>query len=671
MRLLQNLKVGTRIAFGFGIVVTLLVFLAVYGVIAMRNAASAFDNFAGVAKNAVDIVDVLHELTEIRRNVIIYASSGDEGALIRIRSMQNELSNDLHDIQARVSGPERREGMEKLQTFYREYFLQFSRFQEFQQKRNVLMVEKLRPVGPKTQKVISALVNDAMAERDLETAALAGIAEEALMQGRIAVARFMEGRDLTQAPVAREAFATFAQKSAALEQHISHPGRKALAREAASLASSYLQAFNEAAAATIESQKFLDETLATLAAGFADAAEQIMDIEKQSMHVLETTTVTNLDTAESFSIGLASLAVVLALIGAFFTTRSITLPVGGMTSAMVGLAAGNLTIEVPARTNRDEIGAMARAVQVFKENLVQTRHLEEEAKASQERAEVEKRQTLSRLADDFETSVRAVVEGVSTAAESMETDAQTLSTTADQTNSQSLTVAAAAEQASANVATVAAAAEALSSSIDEIGRQVQQSARIANAAVDEAHHTNTTVVGLVEAAQRIGEVTQIISSIAGQTNLLALNATIEAARAGEAGKGFAVVASEVKNLANQTGKATDEITAQINAMQTAATNAAHAIKGIAATIEEMNGIVTTIATAVEEQTISTREIARNVEQAAAGTQEVSSTIISVTDAAARTGHVASDVLRAARTLTDQADSLRQEVENFITKVRVA
>lgn len=286
--------------------------------------------------------------------------------------------------------------------------------------------------------------------------------------------------------------------------------------------------------------------------------------------------------------------------------------------------------------------------------------------------ERERRQNvLVELIKNFEASSTASLGATTEAAQQVDAMAQRMSVTAEETNRQSLTVSAAAEQASTNVQTVATAAEELSASIAEISRQVAQAAAAAQAAVNEARHTDDTVRGLADAAKKIGEVVELINDIASQTNLLALNATIEAARAGEAGKGFAVVASEVKNLANQTAKATEEIAAQIHSMQTVTSQAVSAIQGIGTQINGINEIATTIAAAIEEQGAATQEIARNVQQASAGTQEVSKNIAGVTETAGETGAAAHKVLDASRLVATQSDTLRTEIVKFLGDVKAA
>ena len=346
-------------------------------------------------------------------------------------------------------------------------------------------------------------------------------------------------------------------------------------------------------------------------------------------------------------------------------------PLSRITGAIHRAADGDLDVPVPGLGRGDEIGQLAGALETFKRNAQERREMAADQQRRQQEAADEKRRSMNQLADGFESSVRSVVEALSQAVNQLQADAQGLAATADQTNRQAVAVAAAAEQATSNVQTVAAATEELSSSVNEISRQVSESSRIANVAVDEANKTNVTVAGLSDAAQKIGEVVGLINNIASQTNLLALNATIEAARAGEAGKGFAVLSSEVKNLANQTAKATEDIQGQVGQMQSVTGTAVDAIKGITGTIQRMSEITTTIASAVEEQGAATREIARNVQQASTGTREVSSNIGGVTQAAGETGHMAGSVLGATKELSRQTDRLRQEVDAFVRRVRTS
>jgi len=351
--------------------------------------------------------------------------------------------------------------------------------------------------------------------------------------------------------------------------------------------------------------------------------------------------------------------------------RSIVNPINAMTAAMRKIAAGETSTVIPAQERRDEVGAMAQSVQIFKDNMIEAARLRGEQDALKLKADAERKLFLNRMADDFENGVRDSLDTLTGAATEMQSTSKSMSTTAEAASQQATAVAVVAEQASANVQTVAAATEELSSSVSEIGRQVTQSTEIAGQAVAEASRTNVTVQGLSEAAQKIGDVVKLISDIASQTNLLALNATIEAARAGEAGRGFAVVANEVKSLASQTAKATDEISAQVGAMRGATAEAVQAIESIGRTIGAINEITSAIALAVEQQGSATTEIARNVQEAAQGTGQVSSNITGVNQAADKTGAAASKVLSSAEMLSGQAAALRADVDRFVANIRAA
>jgi methyl-accepting chemotaxis protein len=345
--------------------------------------------------------------------------------------------------------------------------------------------------------------------------------------------------------------------------------------------------------------------------------------------------------------------------------------IGQMTGAMSEIAEGNTSVAVPSVARRDEMGAMARALLIFKENAEKVQSMQAEREALERAARAEKAAAMNRLADDFEAKVGEIVETVSSASTELEASARTLSATADRSQQLTTTVAAASEQASANVQSVSSATEQLTSSVTEISRQVQESARMAGAAVDQARMTNDRVGELSKAASRIGDVVELINTIAGQTNLLALNATIEAARAGEAGRGFAVVASEVKALAEQTAKATGEISQQISGIQAATQESVNAIREISGTIEKLSEVSSTIAAAVEQQGAATQEISRNIQQASQGTQQVSCNITDVQRGAGETGSASSQVLSAAQMLSSDSNRLKVEVSKFLDSVRAA
>ncbi len=356
---------------------------------------------------------------------------------------------------------------------------------------------------------------------------------------------------------------------------------------------------------------------------------------------------------------------------AFWLGRRITRPILGLSEATHRLAEGHTAAAVPDVERRDEIGTMAKAIAVLKQRSAEATRLAADQDRLKAESVLERQAAMQMLADDFEDSVKSVVDAMAASASDMKTSAHSMSRAAVVTSGETTAAAAAAEQTSTNVGTVAAATEELSSSIQEISRQIAQSSQIASNAVSEADRANQTMASLEDSAKRVGDIVALISGIAGQTNLLALNATIEAARAGEAGKGFAVVASEVKSLATQTAKATEEIQATVAAIQSMTASAVSAIQGIGGIVARMNEITGAVAAAAEEQGAATGEIAGNIQQAAASAKQVSGSVTTAQSAASESGAIADNVLAAAGRLSLEAERLKSEVAGFLAQVRAA
>lgn len=423
--------------------------------------------------------------------------------------------------------------------------------------------------------------------------------------------------------------------------------------------------------------------------GAVDQAQSLLDVDSQKLYDATSGVITEIkdlnvaggDKASAHAdelflqskIASTTISVVLFVLGlatVIVLVKAVASPVNNITSYMNYLSGGKLDRDVPSRDLKDEIGDMARSVQVFKDNMVRAKELEAEQK--QEQMAKEARQAkIDAATRKFEGAMTEIVKFVASSSTELQASAQSLSASAEETSKQSNAVAAASEQAAANVQTVSSASEELSSSINEIASQITRSSTVASRAVVDARGAGESVANLVEAAQKIGDVTRIIAGIAEQTNLLALNATIEAARAGEAGKGFAVVASEVKNLANESTKATEEISNRIAEIQTISNTSADSINQICTVIEEIDQISASISAAIQEQTAATQEISRNVAEAYSGTSEVTQNIGSVSQAANDTGSASTQVLSAANELSRQASVLKREFDEFIAAVAAA
>jgi methyl-accepting chemotaxis protein len=670
--LMARFRVGTRIYAGFATVLVLMALTAVIGIRGLGGSAASFDTYESASNAAVNITLIDRQIVGLRRNILLYTGSeGDEKAMDRIRTLQKELGPALEAAIAAADTPERRSALERLRASYQAYGANVEKMITLRQKRDKLVNENLLAAGHKIRQSIDTLTEQAMAAQDYRIAALAGEVQQTLMQSRLDSWRYLATPDAASRDKTVKQIAAGMAEATHLAAEAGRPQWKALAEQAAAAAGEYGKAFAETAAATDESNTLITVTMADQATEIAKLAEDLRSDQIKGMQAEKSLARGSMDAARSTATTIAVIAGLGGLILAWLIASGIVGPVRAMTQAMSVLASGDKAVAIPALENRDELGDMARAVEVFKHNAIEMDRLQSEQEEHQRRAEEEKRRSMNALADGFQAEVAGVVNTVSSAATEMEATAQAMAGAADQASRQATIVSAASEQASASVQTVAAAAEQLSSSITEIARQVAHSAEIAGQGADAAKRTDAVVQGLADAANRIGEVVALISDIASQTNLLALNATIEAARAGEAGKGFAVVANEVKSLANQTAKATDDISAQVAGIQNAATDAVNAIRDIGSVITRINEIASTVASAVEEQGAATQEIARNTQQAASGTEEVSRNIVGVTQASGETGQAASQVLSAAGQLSREAEMLRSKVEGFIAQVRSA
>jgi methyl-accepting chemotaxis protein len=530
---------------------------------------------------------------------------------------------------------------------------------------------KLNMIGEALTDSVTKLVEAALATGEPKASAAASRIERSFQLVRVGIWRFLATKDASALELIKRNVPRATAGLTALADAATPEAIRAQIDPVGAALADYTRTFDALSAAMLKTEALFEREIVPRIGEVQTALDAIQGTLARDLGGVTQTTETAIAETMTLEKAIGGLVLVFGLVSGALITRSIIRPVAGMTAAMGKIADGDNAVEIPSRGNTDEIGAMARALEVLKQASIERVRLREEQQRREEAATAERRQSMIALADDFERSVGGIVQVVATAASQMQGSAHAMTGTAEAVTRRAAAVSAASTQASANVQTVASATEELTASIGEIGQQVERSSQIAARAVEDARRTDTTVESLAKAADKIGEVVGLIQNIAAQTNLLALNATIEAARAGDAGKGFAVVASEVKSLANQTAQATEEIAAQIGAIQATTGEAVTAIRAIGATIGEMNQISAGIAAAVEQQGAATRDIAGNVHQAARGTDEVSTNIAGVSQASGEVGSAAGQVLAAAEELARQSDRLKDEMANFLRTVRGA
>jgi methyl-accepting chemotaxis protein len=667
----SNRRIGTKISVGFAVVLVLTAILAVMSYRGFGEVLQGFETFA----QRVKVVGIAHEVDRgfvaFRRFVREYSVSGDDKLVSEARARQQALANSIRQGIAEIKNPERHRKIVELGEQFEHYGRDFDKLVALKQEQNNLTKEVLDPLGAKSRSEIEGL-QAMIVDKSGNTMILAGDALKQLLLARLDVNKLLGRHDQSSAEGAEKALASLKIAMTALGAAITNDEMRKVFVDANANVGKYAEAYHKAAQNAHEVEVLANGEMAKFAQAIGADAEAIKESGIADETEIEHETANLIASTETLILMIAVGSLAFGIVLAWLIGRTISRPVVGLCAGMRELAEGNFQVVLPGLGRGDEVGEMAQAVETFKVKAEEKARAEAEAKMKQEQIAAKQRKAdMHSLADSFEAAVGEIVETVSSASTELEASAATLTRAAQRAQEVTTAVAAASEEASTNVNSVASATEELSSSVNEISRQVQESARMASAAVGQARSTTERVGELSKAAARIGDVVELINTIAGQTNLLALNATIEAARAGEAGRGFAVVASEVKALAEQTAKATGEIGQQITGIQSATQDSVSAIKEISGTIEKLSEVSSTIAAAVEEQGAATQEISRNVQQAAQGTHQVSSNITEVQRGASETGSASSQVLSAAQSLSNDGNRLKLEVGKFLNSVRAA
>ncbi|MGH6740604.1 MAG: methyl-accepting chemotaxis protein [Bradyrhizobium sp.] len=661
-------RIGGRLYGGFSILLIFCAGLAVFGVSELTSVRDKVGLLSQQSRNTIRVGEITTELQAIRRAILRYTFDQDEASfaesgkrLARVTELLDEAVRTTKSEERKANYREAAKDIAELNGKRAELG---DAVKQMQAGRALLYTEGDQ-MAADVQKFVDAAGGTPFANN-------ANVLESKVLLTRVANWRMLATRDA-------KGFATFKANVGKTREQIAQLEKLDLTPELAGLlkpvksgVAKYADAFDKTGPNLVRGDDLYYHSVTPLITGAIDKMDKVTVAIDAAFKQTTAETGNSISSAITTEEMVAGLAVLLGLAIAYLIARGIIRPLSGLTAGMKELAGGNFGVILPGLDRTDEVGDMAQAVETFKVKAEEKARDEAEAKIKQDEVLARQRKAeMARMADDFEGAVGRIVETVSSASRELEVSAGTLTSTAARSQELSTTVASASEEASTNVQSVASATEELSSSVNEISRQVQESARMASDAVGQARGTTERVSELSKAASRIGDVVELINTIAGQTNLLALNATIEAARAGEAGRGFAVVASEVKALAEQTAKATGEIGQQISGIQAATQESVSAIKEISGTIERLSEISSTIAAAVEEQGAATQEISRNVQQAAQGTQQVSSNITDVQRGASETGSASSQVLSAAQTLSADSGRLKSEVSKFLNSVRAA
>jgi methyl-accepting chemotaxis protein len=671
--LFADRRIGIKIAIGFSCVLAITATISAISYLAFGVVATSFEAY-GQRVQVVGIVrDVDREFLAMRRYVREYAVTGHEDEVKSAQSRRKSVTDAIADAVREIKNPERNAKMKELSEQFQAYGKDFDTVVPLRREELKLTTEVLDPSGTKLRADIEQLQKWAEVKSgDGNAMILSGEALKQLLLARLNVNKLLGRHDQAASEAAERAFGDLKTVLSGLEGIVGSGEMRTLFGEIKMLVDKYHQAFRRSARISEQVDGLVDGEMAKKANALAADAQAIKASGIADEQAIELATSDLIKNRETFVLWLAGSGLFLGLLLAWLIGRAIAKPLVGLVQGVQKLAEGQFDVVLPGLGRRDEVGALAGAVQAFKIKLAEKAQQDAEEKAqASARAAAERRAAMHLLADQFEKAVGNIVETVSSASTELEAAANTLTKTAETTQQLSTVVASASEEASANVQSVASATEEMTGSVNEISRQVQASSKIAGEAVTQARQTDVRITELSHAAQRIGDVVQLITAIAAQTNLLALNATIEAARAGEAGRGFAIVAQEVKALAAQTAKATGEIGAQISGMQAATQDSVTAIKEIGGTIGSISEIAATIAAAVEEQGAATQEIARNVSEAAKGTAEVATNIVNVNRGAAETGSASTQVLASAQSLSSESNHLKVEVARFLETVRAA
>ncbi|WPZ34808.1 methyl-accepting chemotaxis protein [Thalassobaculum sp. OXR-137] len=661
---LSNFRIGTRLAAGFGIILVLLLVLAGQAGYSLWQSREGVSAYRAIATNTNLIARVQAKILTSQISAKAFESSGSASAAAMVEMRLADVQSLLDEARTSVTDPDQAALLSQVQDNITTYGTTFAAVSALQDERKKIVLT-LDETGERFTTLIKEMVEDAKGWGDVNAMGDLARALEGALEVRFASQRFL----VTNDPEAIGYVRRYLGNALEIVTELVDSGdfRAITVQEDLT---TFGETFDAIVQLTVKRNQMISDTLNVLGDRSAELIEEMETRYLDQQNDLGAGMLSTTEISLLIAGGVALAALIIGILSAILMARSITVPVGSLTQSMGHLADGELSTEVPSTEAQDEIGQMARAVQVFKDNMIRTKELEAEQAKLDERRQ-ERASALEAAISEFQTSIGERLEKLRGVSEELGGSAETLRSVAGETKDRSSEVASISEQTSANVQSVSAAAEEMDSSFGEIVGQVTRSSDTVRNTSEKARVTLSSMEDLAAQSEAIAQVVELITSISEQTNLLALNATIEAARAGEAGKGFAVVASEVKSLATQTGKATEEIADKIRRVQEACGTSVEAVREIVSSIEKVDEISAAISAAVEEQKAATAEITRNMQEAARGTEQLSANIGGVNEATDRTVETVGDVADAAGRTNTVSGELRDVVDHFVGRVQAA